>query len=154
MVPALQSAKGHNKKAIQVIISLVIAWFSATSPIVTSSVERVLPSVGIIVIGAAAFMLTVYFIFPDTKTAKNLTTYVLGPIAVGAILLITWGAITQWDTPLFEKTSEGIVIAGFLITHYDIALGILIVAFLLFMVWMMSGPGEEGVVEKLNKLFK
>jgi hypothetical protein len=149
MVPALADKK---KKAIRVVVSIVLAWFSATSPMVTSSVERVFPSVGVIVIGAAAFMLTVYFIFPNTKTAKDLTTYILGPIAVGAILLITWGVITQWDTPLFERNAEGIAIAGFQITHYDIALGILVVGFLVFMAWMMSTPEEEGLFDKLSKL--
>lgn len=138
--------KEDNKKMVRVIISLAIAYFSATTPIVTTSVEKVFPSVGIIIIGAAAFMLTIYFIFEEDM-AKKIVKFGIGPLVVGVMLMLFWGAITEWETPLFQRTADGIILAGFQITNYDIALGILIIIFIIFMIWAVGGGTKltEGV---------
>lgn len=142
--------KKINKNAIRIIIALTIAYFSATNPMVTTSIEKVFPSMGVIIIGAAAFMFTVYFIFPDTNTAEKAINFILGPIVIGAILLIAWGAIVQWETPLFTTTHNGIMIAGLLITHYDIALGLLIVGIGIFILSnMKTSDGGKTMLEKL-----
>jgi hypothetical protein len=147
LVPIFRDDKEKkiNKNAIRIVIALAIAYFSATTPMVTTSIEKVFPSMGVILIGAVAFMFTIYFIFPDPSTAENAIKFILGPIVVGAILLIAWGAIVQWETPLFTTTPDGIILAGLLITHYDIALILLIIGIAIFIILNMKTSDRKPI---------
>mgnify|MGYP000577785953 CR=1 FL=1 len=142
----------ENKKAIRIIISIAIAYFSAINPMVTTAIQRVFPTIAILGMGTIAFIITIYFVFPNTQTAEKVIKFIIGPLIIGVLVLILWGTITQWETPVFEQHPEGIVIAGVLISNYDIGIALLIlgvILFILFSTELGSGSDKKRLIDKL-----
>ncbi len=141
LIPFLET--NTSRKAIKTIVAVTIAYFSITTTLVTTSMQKVLPSIGLIIIGATAFMMTVYFIFPDKKNANKAIQFILVPLVVGTLVMVIWGAFVQWQTPLFQQAADGIVVAGMLITTYDIAVVVMVGGFIIAMIFLMNPKVTE-----------
>ena len=139
-----------NKNA-SVLVSLVIAWFIASSTFVIDFMEVLTVKLGIFLISGALLILVIFSSMPKLK---GFGAWILIPVflIMLAIVFTSLGEVSGIPQTAITLQDGGVNVAGVHLSPENITLLIIAVLVIIFIAWAWSG-GESGGREFKIKLF-
>lgn len=129
----------QESRGTALIISLILAYFTASSAFVTVIVSKFFPNVGLVMMAILGIMLVIVFVSPDSAKEGFSGSPIIIIIAFVVIVALTW----SFAAP--ELQAAGVIGSGTgsSITNEDTALIIFVIMMMGFMYFLFKGPKKE-----------